>query len=520
MKKAILSFCFVSAILFALQCSLSCTHNDGPDDNGNSLPDKLKPQPGLYTFVASEMIGQWKEGDRIVVRGSYAPKIQVIEFKAGDISADGKTATAELGEVTQYCAAPDNLYAAWPAEVVKEEEESVISSTITFNQWERPLAAAYLSLADKKFVFGDAVSKLTFTVNGSYTKYAIGGADRTGIRFSVYSTDYTSDNPYFLKPKSDGYPFRYGDLEDGKTTIWFPGGATFTGGYTIWVGDGENWPMAYTVTEDTRIKAGKVLELGNITSKLTAYTGPAPRMPEMGKMTKYAVDLNELSGLCLSADGSFLWGLGDGGELARLDFEGKVQNRVGISGDTEGVTIDKRTGDLLIAMEPSSVGRVASPDFNKNTTIFRIQEAGSFDNAGMEGITYYKDGIVYCGTQTGSYLYICDMNNEFTGDRKYLSGIVRKDLRDMHPSITEIADLCYDPLTDWLWVIDSEKHKITVLTGDAEKILGSYQLKTKSNEESLCVDHANHCVWVGDDYGSTSYLFKYEFTGLDDAIIE
>ena len=90
----------------------------------------------------------------------------------------------------------------------------------------------------------------------------------------------------------------------------------------------------------------------------------------------------------------------------------------------------------------------------------------------------------------------------------------------MHTVITEIAGLSYDPLTDWLWVVDSESHRFFALTGDAEQLLGTYMLKTKSNEESICVDHKNSCIWIGDDYGSTSYIYKYEFTGLDDAIIK
>jgi hypothetical protein len=57
------------------------------------------------------------------------------------------------------------------------------------------------------------------------------------------------------------------------------------------------------------------------------------------------------------------------------------------------------------------------------------------------------------------------------------------------------------------------------MTGDAETMLGSYSVKGTDNPEALCIDHVRSCVWVGDDYGSTSYLYRYDFTGLDDAII-
>lgn len=519
MKKAFLPLLLVSSMLLMLPCCFSCTPSDQPEDEepiDEPVPQKPKPEPGIYSFVASDMIGQWKEGDQIVVRGSYYP--QTITFKAGDISADGKTATAELGEVTQYITGPNDLYAAWPASAV-QPEDGLLTSIITYSDFLRPLAAAYLDLETKTFVFADAVAKISFNVSGGFTKYAICSGRRAGIRVAGFTTDYTSDTPSFRKPKDDGYPFRYGDVVSGETNIWFPGGFNFEDGFSIYFGDGDNWTSIYTYDQSIKLKGGAILELGDISANLQAYNGPAPKMPDWTKMTKYTVKLNELSGLCLSADGDFLWAVGDGGELAKLDFEGNVLESHSISGDTEGITINPNTGDLLIGMEANGVGIIYAPDFsNKTKTLFSIEDAKGFGNAGIEGITFYKDSIVYCGAQTGSYLYACDLHNSIEG--KYLQGITRKGLREMHQVVTEIADLCYDPLTDWLWVIDSEAHRIIVLTGDGETVLGTYALKTKSNEESLCVDHIHSCVWVGDDYGSTSYLFRYDFEDLDEFIIQ
>jgi hypothetical protein len=84
--------------------------------------------------------------------------------------------------------------------------------------------------------------------------------------------------------------------------------------------------------------------------------------------------------------------------------------------------------------------------------------------------------------------------------------------------VSEVADLYYDPLTDWLWILDSERKMILVWNGDVTEFLGAYAV-SGSNPEALCVDHEHGCVWIGDDYGSTSYLYRYEFSGLDDAII-
>ena len=185
---------------------------------------------------------------------------------------------------------------------------------------------------------------------------------------------------------------------------------------------------------------------------------------------------------------------------------------ISMSGEHEAVTIDPATGDLLIGNEePVSIYRVTGPDYSKRAKLFTIAGTSSFGNAGLEGLTYYKDGLVLAGMQTGSYLFCCDLA---TGEVKW-----KKNMRDIFPAITEIADLCYDPLTDWLWILDSEARKFFAMTGDAETMLGSYSVKGTDNPEALCIDHVRSCVWVGDDYGSTSYLYRYDFTGLDDAII-
>ena len=166
----------------------------------------------------------------------------------------------------------------------------------------------------------------------------------------------------------------------------------------------------------------------------------------------------------------------------------------------------------MCAIPADKVGGIfGASAFKGVEALFKIDDAKGFGNAGLEGLTYYKDGLAYAGTQTGSYLYLCNLE---TGEVLW-----RKGLREMYPAITEIADLCYDPLTDWLWVIDSESRRFFALTGDAGTMLGFYSVRGIENPESICVDHVHGCIWVADDYGSTSYLYRYDFTGLEDAVI-
>ena len=545
MKKNFFPTLALAAFALLFTCSFSCTKpNDNPGNDQEENQEETqkpeddgKPKAGDYTFTVSPMKGKWEAGDKILVHGSYGPAAKTYTLQASNISSDGKTATIKLGDdILEYLAAPDYLYAAWPASAV-EPNDGLMDATTSFSVANILLAQAYLQ--GTNFAFDDGSAAITFSVTGGYDRVLIAGAQRPGLRFKGYSNAHSTHETSFSKAVTDGYPFREEPLAaEGKTTtFWFPGGITFKGGFTLYFGKDGAWPAVFTYDSEEgfqngTLKAGKTLDLGDITAKLTAYDGPEPKMPEMGASTKYAVQFNELSGLCVNTDGSFIWALGDGSEICRVSIEGKLIEKAGLKTtsnstiDSEGLSINYDTGDLLIGGEPNAVCKIPQKDiadiFKSSTfkgvvSLFSIADAKSFGNAGLEGFTYYKKnsdghGLAYAGTQTGSYLYLLDLE---TGEVLW-----RKGLREKHTVITEIAGLCYDPLTDWLWVIDSESHKFFALTRDGEQLLGAYALKSKSNEESICVDHKNHCIWVGDDYGSTSYIYKYDFTGLDDAVIK
>ena len=513
MRKIVYSILVASAAMLSFTCCISCNQNDDPQQEEEKKPvdptEKTELQAGTYTFTASALKGEWKEGDQIYIHGSYGPAAKTITLSASQIN--GNVASVELScDILEFPVKPDGLYAAYPGQAVLENDSLMDHSTEFVSGLDGIICAAYLD--GTNFVFMDATSGISFKVSGGYTNYAIAGNKRPGLRNISYTVEVENGYSDFTSRKSDGYPFLEGVINNGDGILLFPGNITISGGYTIYLGKNGEWPMTYTVSEDVKLKAGTIIDLGDITSSLTPYDGPAPKMPEMGARTKYSVKLNELSGLCLSADGSFLWSVGDGGELAKLSFSGEVLEHRSISGDTEAVTLDYDTGDLLIGMEPNGVGKIAGPNHDgKLQSLFKIAAAKNFGNAGLEGLTYYKDGLVYAGAQTNSDLFLCNLE---TGEV-----IWQKHLREIFPAITEIADLFYDKLTDWLWIIDSESRKVFALTGDAEFLMGAYSVRGIENPESVCVDHIRQCIWVGDDYGSTSYLYRFDFTGLDDALL-
>ena len=549
MKKTILSVILVMAAFFYLPCCISCTapvnevkvpepdqtqdpedktDPDDKTDDGNQNPpeDDGTLKPGTYTFTVSALKGAWEAGDKILVQGGYGPAAQVITLTADQISADGKVASAELGEeVFKYLTDPDPLYAVYPADAAKEED-GLTGQVITFVNWDTLLTQAYLK--EKDFAFKDISSFISFTVTGGYDHYIIAGTQRPGLGFTSYKNEYSTNKITPAKPKDDGYPFREEELEaDGVlNALYFPGGITLRDGFTLFFGKGDSWAASYTYGETAELKAGTALELGDITSKLEPYDGGKPHMPKISNMTKYTVNFNEFSGLCLSEDKSFLWTIDDNGKLGKIDITnniGEVLESWSSGGDPEGITMNPETGDLIIGNEePVSVGIIQAPVQKnaKQTIIFKIKEASGYGNSGMEGITYYKkDGdreLIYCGTQVDANLFLCDLNAAVDGS-KYTTLVQEPvSLRKRFPGVLEVAGLSYDPLTDWLWMVDSEAHKIFVFSGDATRLLCSYALKTKSNEEGIVVDHSRNCVWIADDYGSPSYLYKYEFEGLEE----
>ena len=525
MKKILFLLLFVISLMVCSCDEKPVVEPDDPNENtdpSDKEDEQTGPQPGTYKFVASSLKGKWNAGDQVYVHGKLGAYAEVVTLT--DISADGKTATALLGDVTTAPADPDGLYAAWPDEAVKHAKGKLGVKT-SFSDCDRLMTVAYLQ--GDTFTFIDVASGLAFTIDGDFNRYALASNNKNGLDITDFEIEYTSSTCVFTNKQNSGYPYLYGPVASGKQVfIWMPAEMSFSKGLTIFLGKDDDWTGIYNLTDNVTLERAKCKDLGNITAYVQPYDGPAPKMPEVtGKPTKLTVGLQELSGICLSAEEDFLWAVGAEGDLARIDFDGKVLSSFHIGGDSEDISRNPETGDLLIGLEPQGVGVVKGPDFNTRvTTLFNLSACSGYGNSGVEGLAYYKDGKVFVGAQSNSHLFLCDL----------ATGKVEWNIKPWDKYLlTEIGGLCYDAKTGWLWVIDSEAKKVFVL--DAEKLLasdadtdqqkvydallGAYPVTEAANPESICVDHKNACIWVGDDYGDTSYIYRYDMTGLDDFII-
>ena len=248
-------------------------------------------------------------------------------------------------------------------------------------------------------------------------------------------------------------------------------------------------------------------------------------LPEMGKVTKYVLQkgsdyLPELSGLCLSKDEDFLWGIHDKGTLYKIYFDGTFEKHWYREADFEGITIDPATGDLYIGLESTSksVYKIPYPDYNSKVDVpILVEGASSMGNSGVEGIAWHN-GNLYLGTQTGAQLF------EYKLDGTQLW---KKSLRNTTSTISEVGDLCYDAKKDRLWVLDSNSNKdkpqylgytLYLFNGDGSQLLKTYYVGDFANwnPEAVCIDRKNNCIWIGDDCdsGNPSWLHKIEMTNL------
>ena len=252
-------------------------------------------------------------------------------------------------------------------------------------------------------------------------------------------------------------------------------------------------------------------------------SGQPKELPVMGghttvKLTSGGKQIEELSGLCLSKDGDFLWGVGDKGHLFKINFDYTFEEVWTYDADMEGITIDPETGHLYLGIEPKRVYRVSAPGYNGKTTLFDVEDAANMENSGIEGITWHK-GNLYLGAQTGATLWEYSLNGTKLQDAI--------SLRNVTSTISEIGDMCYDPVSDYLWVLDSNSNKdrpqylpftLYLFDGDATKLLATYYVGDFANwnPEAVCVDRARNCIWIADDCdsGNPSKLHKVEFTNL------
>ena len=228
-------------------------------------------------------------------------------------------------------------------------------------------------------------------------------------------------------------------------------------------------------------------------------------VPVMGSWQVIDVKVEELSGLCMNQDTTGFWAVGDEGALCAVSFRGAVTPKLTTGLDLEGITINPSTGDLYVAVEGDQmVCRVAAPDYDTIDTLFYVQEAltRDFDNNGLEGIAFYQDSLLVVGSQEDALVWVYRLDG---------TQVSRTSLCGETSLIEEVAGLFYDAKKDWLWVTDSDTQRLFIFKFGEFDLVASYEVPFIDNAESICVDRAHGCVWVGSDEDDPK-LYRISFT--------
>lgn len=510
----------VPALVLAGAMLFACNTDNPGKDEGKKEEEKpvvdYTPQPGTYTFVMPDYkvkggtsYGKttWEAGDQIYVHGNYDPYSIIVTLKAEEISADGKTATVDLTEVPKTGAAPDKLYAAFPADHVAIES-SFCDATNRYIPNGDMLMTAYLTEGNK-FDFIHVTGAMAFTTTEPCDSFVVVGNASEELVFDCLGVQVTSEVELYRLEVGEGHRFYRQAMNDGCGIAYIPVRTIFSEkGFNIYLKKGDKYPKVYRHIESVTVAHGTVIDLGDITAKLEDYDGPDPVdpiMPEIGTYERIMVDVEELSGICLTAEKDAFWAVGDQGQLAKVSFDGEVTKIKNFNNDLEAITLHTPSGDLWIAAEGSQKVYKCEAPYTSYTSMFTVDDAKNYGNSGLEGIAYYKDSLIYVGAQTGANLWT------YTLDGEKLDMV---SLKKLSSKVIEIGGLCYDAVNDWLWVTDSESHRVHVFSGDATTFLKSYRVPYCGNNESICVDHERGYVYVGDDDDSNPSIYKIHFTGL------
>mgnify|MGYP002512851183 CR=1 FL=1 len=148
----------------------------------------------------------------------------------------------------------------------------------------------------------------------------------------------------------------------------------------------------------------------------------------------------------------------------------------------KGLRYAHEKGIPVIIMEPLRGGKLVKNLPKEAEEIFRVADAANYGNSGVEGISWYKDGMLLVGAQTDARLWAYKLDGTI---------VWSKSLKTVAIGCLEIADICYDPVKDQIWIIDSETQSIYLFNGDATKHLATYKVNFAGNSESVYLDYTN-----------------------------
>ena len=243
----------------------------------------------------------WEVGDQILVHGQKTSEGKVVTLAAGNISADGKTATIDVSGVPTYPRADRNyesdLYACYPASVVPNG--NLYYNNVFTNTNHLLLAACN---DGDTFRFYNICGVIAFMVDDEDIKsYTFTGNAGETVAYNPLMTRFAkkTDGTFveeYVRTGSDDGGFGTVALTtvsgtcvaDGTTVnyVYLPGGTNFSQGFTFLFRDSGDNPIKIVATKKSytvNVAHGTLLNLGDISSYLKTYVPPATHDSSIGR---------------------------------------------------------------------------------------------------------------------------------------------------------------------------------------------------------------------------------------------
>ena len=253
-------------------CSKDGPVNPQPGPGPKPGPD-VDPETQTLKFVLPDgsLKTKWVAGDKIVVHGEYAKDQVTVTLDAADISADGRSASKSVENLFPYknedCTS--TLYASWPAEATDNLPHCFWYSK--FNNTNTQLLAACNS--GDTFNFQDVLGAITFSVSEKFDSYEVKGARKERIGYEFLQVQLTDAEQNFAQYV--GAPLLEMTGQAGTSNaICVPDGTSFSQGIIIRFLKNGKFVKVYKNTDPMTVSRGKVLDLGDISSKIADYDDP------------------------------------------------------------------------------------------------------------------------------------------------------------------------------------------------------------------------------------------------------
>ena len=246
----------------------------------------------------------WEVGDEILVNGEGSSNREIVTLKAGDISADGKTATITITSVTPYDRTSSgyisNYYASYPASACPTGNWYWNSR---FNDTNHFLLFGCND--GDTFKFYNLCGIISFKVTGDFDSYIFSGNGDETVGYSALQSrvrvktnhDVTID--YVRTGENDGYttvPLTSitGTVVGNGSTINYiclPNGANFPDGFTIKFLKGGSIVKTLSTTSSVSVPRKSYRPLGDVTAYLKDYVAPTTHNNTIGVTVASATDL-------------------------------------------------------------------------------------------------------------------------------------------------------------------------------------------------------------------------------------